>query len=398
MNPPETCVMSLLIVEVCRVDAIEPHPNADRMAIARVKGWRTCIVRDPETWRSPFAEGDKCVFFPPDSVLPIELSDRLGVTKYLSPLTASPEGVRPEGRRVRVANLRGFKSYGLIMPCEDPEWEIGRNVAEHYGVFKWEPPLRAADGESEPPHPAFHRYFDVENIRNFPDLFQYGQEVVITEKIHGQNARLGLIRDVNEEGRLVWRWMAGSHDVRRKRFDAEGRETIFWRCFSDPIRRLLCDLAHCGCDPDAIDDEPEVRNLESARDVIVFGERYGSGVQDMRYGFANGQFGFRALDITIDGQYLDFDVKTAAMDRHGAEVVPLLYRGPYRFGIVEALAEGPTTLCGPEQAGPFAGREGVVVLPVAETPVVTEKHVFSRLQLKCISFAYLSRKDGTEFH
>ena len=390
--------MSLLIVEVCRVEGVEPHPNADRMAIARVKGWRTCVIRDPETGRTQFAEGDKCVFFPPDSVLPPQLSDRLGVTKYLSPLSITPEGVRPPGGRVRVANLRGFKSYGLIMPCENPDWEIGRNVAEHYGVTKWEPPLRQTDGESEPPYPAFHRYFDVENIRNFPDLFQDGQEIVITEKIHGQNARLGLIRVLNDEGRLVWRWMAGSHDVRRKRFGVDGRESVFWRCFSDPVRRMLCDLALCGFEPDQIDAEPEVVASQQGRDVIVFGERYGSGVQDMRYGFVEGRFGFRAFDITVDGQYLDVDVKTAAFERHGVETVPLLYRGPYRFDIVEELAEGPTTLCDSAQAGSFAGREGVVVLPVVETAIATEKHVFSRLQLKCISFAYLSRKDGTEFH
>lgn len=28
----------------------------------------------------------------------------------------------------------------------------------------------------------------------------------------------------------------------------------------------------------------------------------------------------------------------------------------------------------------------------------TKKLVFGRLQLKCISFAHLSRKDGTEYH
>lgn len=32
--------MSSLIVEVCRVEEVRPHPNADRMAIARVKGWK----------------------------------------------------------------------------------------------------------------------------------------------------------------------------------------------------------------------------------------------------------------------------------------------------------------------------------------------------------------------
>src|SRR5436190_20273786 len=59
--------MSSLIIEVCRVDSVELHPNADRMAIARVKGWRTCINRDPNTGKLQFERGDRCVYVPPDS-------------------------------------------------------------------------------------------------------------------------------------------------------------------------------------------------------------------------------------------------------------------------------------------------------------------------------------------
>ena len=65
--------MSKLIVEVCRVGAVEPHPNADRLAICTVKGWKTIIKYDPETKTAQFKEGDLCVYFPPDSVLPDNL-------------------------------------------------------------------------------------------------------------------------------------------------------------------------------------------------------------------------------------------------------------------------------------------------------------------------------------
>lgn len=68
------------------------------------------------------------------------------------------------------------------MPSENSEWEVGQDVSAYYGITKWEPPLRMQDGDSEPPHPAFHRYFDMENIRNFPDLLTPGEEVVVTEQ------------------------------------------------------------------------------------------------------------------------------------------------------------------------------------------------------------------------
>jgi RNA ligase (TIGR02306 family) len=390
--------MSSLIVEVCQVEAVTAHPNADRMAIARVKGWETCIVRNADTGATQFAVGDKCVFFPPDCVLPPDLAERLGVAKYLSPLARKPDGTRPPGGRVRVASLRGFKSYGLIMPCENAAWDIGHDVAAFYGVTKWEPPLRLQDGEAERPHPAFHRYFDMENVRNFPDLIPAGMEVVVTEKIHGQNARLGLIRDTEEDGRRVWRWMAGSHDVRRKKLDKADKVSAFWLCFNEPIRRLLCAVSGCNYTPEEVDAGAEVREETPAHDVVLFGERFGAGIQDMNYGLAKGRFVFRAFDLTRDGRYLDYDVKGALFREFGVETVPVLYRGPFAFDRITELAEGPTTVCeGADTAG-FTGREGVVITTVTEQSKATEKMVFERLQLKCISFAYLSRKDGTEYH
>jgi hypothetical protein len=51
--------MSSLIIEVCRVEGVEKHPNADRMSICQVKGWRVCAGRDPETGRNQFEHWDR---------------------------------------------------------------------------------------------------------------------------------------------------------------------------------------------------------------------------------------------------------------------------------------------------------------------------------------------------
>ena len=112
--------MSSLIVEVSRVDRVDPHPNADRMCVCTVKGWRVCAGRDPEAGRNQFEPGDLCVYVPPDAVLPPALAERLGVTKYLGSLPLGPDGNRLPGGRVRVARLRGEPSYGLILKPDDP--------------------------------------------------------------------------------------------------------------------------------------------------------------------------------------------------------------------------------------------------------------------------------------
>ena len=94
--------------------------------------------------------------------------------------------------------------------------------------------MRPTDGEALPPLAASHGYTDIENIRNFPDVLRPGEEVVITEKLHGKNCRLGLIRVPGEAGD-TFEFMAGSNDVRRKEVDQKGRPSDFWRPMSDPV-------------------------------------------------------------------------------------------------------------------------------------------------------------------
>ena len=193
--------MSSLIVEVCKVDEVKKHPTADRMCICKVKGWIVCAGRDPVTGKNEFEPGDAAIYIPPDCVLPVELSDRLNVTKYLS------------NGRVRVARLRSQPSYGFISPVpKDKDWPVGTNVAELLGITKWEPPLECSDGDAERPHPGFHKYTDIENYRNFPALLKDGEEVIFTEKIHGKNARVGLVFSADDNGNKVAKFMAGSHD------------------------------------------------------------------------------------------------------------------------------------------------------------------------------------------
>jgi RNA ligase (TIGR02306 family) len=368
--------MSSLIVEVCRVDAVEKHANADRMYICTVKGWRVCAGRDPQTGRCQFEPGDACIYIPPDAVLPPELSDRLGCTKYLSPLAKNADGDRPPGGRVRVARLRGEPSYGLIMPVDDPSLPIGTDVAGLLGITKWEPPAPIIDGEADRSHPAFHGYTDIEHYRNFPELIRDGEEVVMSEKLHGKNCRLGLVR--TEVG---WTVMAGSHNQRRKEYDKKGRRSQFWEVLSPAVEELL-------------------RHVVSSASVgvVLFGELFGAGIQDMWYGLENGRFAFRAFDLAVDGKYLDFDVKTALFDRFGVERVPILYRGPFSRAAVEEHVGGPTTLCPPDKAGKFKGREGIVITPVHERSAATATTFFDRVILKAISFDYLERKGGTEYH
>ncbi len=285
--------MSSLIIEVCEISDIYPHENADSLEIAKIKGWEVCVGKNK------FKAGEKCIYFPPDSVLPISLSDKLNITKYLS------------NGRVKAANLRGLNSYGTIMPC-DQSLPIGKDVAEELGITKWEPPLKATDGDSEKPNPSFHTYFHMENLRNFPDAFNENEEVYFSEKLHGQNARVGLIQVNNDNGEKVWSFAAGSHDVQRKQYliksNGEKVESVFWKGLTKEVKQLLVETSNCKYTIEEIDSNPLVKD-DSGINIVLFGERIGSSVQDLGYGFTNGNYDFRWFDITYNGVYLSYPCK-----------------------------------------------------------------------------------------
>jgi RNA ligase (TIGR02306 family) len=312
--------MSSLIVEISRIQQVSAHPNAERLELAQIKGWQ-CVVP-----KGKYIAGNLVTYVPPDCVLPVNLSDRLGITKYLS-----------KGR-VRCARLRGEPSFGVIFDRERDDWAEGQDVADLYGITKYVPPIRTSVGDAEKPHALFVSYTEIENMRNFPAIFTDAEEVVVSEKIHGTNCRVGLI-DVDG----VKTWMAGSKGVRRK-MPAEERIAgdLYWHPYSLPSVRALVES--CAAD---------------ARQVILFGEVYGK-VQSLRYGVPQG-IAFRAFDLLVDGKYVDYDRFAERCQAHGVEVAPLVYRGAFSLERIKQLAEGDSVVPGAANI-----REGVVVKPVIE--------------------------------
>lgn len=376
--------MSSLIVEVCEIEEIKPHANADKLEMTRVKNW-WCVVP-----KSVYSAGSKVVYLPPDSIIPEALAERWGIAKYCSPLSAGPDGQRPPALRIRACRFRGEPSFGCIQQVDDPAWPVGYDVREHYGVTKWEPPLKSLDGDAAPPVPAFHACTDTENIGNFPNVLQVGEDVVVTEKIHGTNSRVGLVLHPDEAGIATWQLMAGSHGVRRKELDAKGNRSRYWFPLSigdddRPLERLL----------------NEVRLGENAQSsVIVFGEIFGPGVQDMHYGQPG--LAYRIFDIAVDGKYLDFDKASSyVMNYHKVEHVPVLYRGPFSMDVMQHLVDGPTVIVdSPSKIREsFKGREGIVIKPTKER-FDNAVGGSGRVILKYVSVDYHDRKNAnkTEDH
>jgi RNA ligase (TIGR02306 family) len=335
----EEIMASDLIVPVVRLENVRPHPDAQKLDLADVLGFQVCIPKDK------YKTGDVAVYFPADTLIPAEWADKFGVRQFLK---------GQDKDRVGRIRLRGEPSFGLVVdvpniPPPDASvsidtnisWAVGKNVAEFFSAKKYIPPIKATSGDvaayDENIDPYFFKYTDIQNGRIFTDVLKDGEEVVATEKIHGGNCRVGLFGSV-----LV----AGSHTTRKTMppTEAEIAANLYWHPLSlKEIKALLIDAQ---------------KNAGTDR-VILYGEIYGR-VQSLRYGIPN-SIAFRAFDLAVNGKYMDYDPFKDLCDKHGVEVAPLIYRGPYSMAKMKEIADGKSTIPGADCI-----REGVVVKPIQE--------------------------------
>jgi RNA ligase (TIGR02306 family) len=228
------------------------------------------------------------------------------------------------------------------------------NLTACLGVEKWEPPCNSQD--EEVPHTLFAKYTDIDNMRNYPNIIEDGEEVVITEKIHGCNSRYAHI-----DGEF----MVGSHNIRIK----ENEHNKYWSVFSPELKKVVQQLG--------IDGAP----------VVAYGELYGSGIQDLTYGLKNNSKKVRLFDISVNCNYLDYDEFDSMCRAENIEVAPVLYRGPFSMEKVLSFSTSESALGGNMM-------EGVVVRPIKE-----RRHPkIGRVILKYVFDQYLLRQDGTENH
>lgn len=291
-------------VSVVRIGPISPHPNADRLSVTHVHGGYPVILRTGE-----FQEGDLAIYVPTDSIVP----------------ATDPRWAFLKGEtRIKAKKLRGVFSMGLLSPAAAGMIE-GQDVGALLGITHYEPKIENA-AEDEPDPGGLPTYTDIEPLRRWPDVLSADEEVIVTEKIHGTNARF-----VFTEGRL---W-CGS----RTRWKCKTQNSPWWS---------------------AAEKHTLAETLARIPSLMVFGEVFGR-VQDLRYGHDKGfQLAtFDALDLG-SGRFLDYNDFVARMEELSLPMVPLLYRGRWAE-MPDGLAEGPTI------AGKGAHvREGFVVRPVRE--------------------------------
>jgi hypothetical protein len=373
-------------VQVVRIAQIEKHPCADTLGIVRIAGYQTIIKL------GEFTPGDLAAYIPPDSVVPQEEEFAF---LWADHGFAEDDIVPLKYRRVIPRKIRQQWSEGLLIRI--PEWvrvadsgEIrepreGDDIADALGVVHYQPPeadevrpkrrwLRwlpgwccrllgrlgfscpagASEGNQKGPKRP-RPVYDVAAYKNYPGSFCAGEPVLVTEKIHGSNARYSFDGGVMYAGsRALWK---------------HPRKGGVWRTAlaQNPQIETWC-RAHPG--------------------YTLYGEVVPTRGGKFNYGCAPGQVRFFLFDILDpNGQWVNKDYLFAVNEgfisaRARLELVPVLYRGPFDEAVITALAEGNSEVPRAQQI-----REGIVIRSLVERYLGR----LGRVQLKIVSNRFLEQ-------
>ncbi len=341
--------MSEFHVNVVKLGPFTRHPNADTLDVTKVFDY-TVVAK-----RGNFKEGDIVVYVPIDSVVPDTEE-----WHWLAPRNAEgterfPVGQVPEKYRVIEAKkLRGIFSQGMLAPLPAGDWQEGADVCSVMGIVKYEPPVPLVmhgECEAAPKGWMFPVYTDIEGMRRYPNILQEGEEVSVSEKVHGTNYR------VVHDGDRLW---VGSHTQIKKRDESN----VWWQIAAQ----------------ENLEDK-----LAKAPFHVFFGEVYGQ-VQDLKYGVKSGSR-LRVFDVydVKSQRYLDFEDAVSLTESVGLTFVPILYKGKWTEDL-NSLCENVSELARVSNVEQIS--EGFVVRPCTERwhPEI------GRVVLKRHGEAYLLRK------
>lgn len=282
---------------VATIKEVRAIPNADNIELVIAGGWNAI------TKKGEFKEGDLTVIATTDAVIPEKLSEEMGVTSYLR-----------KGGRVRTVKLRGVYSECLIIPLKHipfmENYYDGKDMMLTMDIYKYEPPVKQiqlASGRKIKwrDNQNFHIYYKFPNLKNVDGMFTEEDLVEITRKIHGTNARYGIVKKgklsfwdkVKKFFRLADKWIDyeyiyGSHNC-EKGSDSQGfYSTDVWRTIAEKynIKEKLWNYI-------------KNRNVEIGEGIILYGEIYGAGIQK-NYDYGLTDIEFAGFDVKLKGEYV----------------------------------------------------------------------------------------------
>jgi len=378
------------VVAVVRV-IIEPHPDADKLELAKVDDYLSVVGK------GSFQQNQLVAYLPEDSLIPTDLAMKWVDLGHL-PQDIS---IKKNGLRIRPKRLRGVLSQGIVIPAE-PDWIENQDVKDILGITKWEPeecpmpvykPRKSGSKKLQNPDIRWYEAgpercikYGIENIKRFPKVISEGEPCIFTEKIHGTWLQVGVMPDAlahPQYGKVI---------ITSKGLGGKGLALL------PPLKENLANLYIGTAEDLGVPEKIEKvfqKELSEGKPVFVLGEIFGEGIQDLGYGVEKTQPSFRVFDIFIgkanfvNSYYLNDEQLEVACLQLELPRVPVLYRGPFSKALALEYTNGKETISGKH----VHIREGIVIRTQVE-----RYYLRLRIQFKSISEDYLLRKNGTEYH
>jgi tRNA-binding EMAP/Myf-like protein len=397
-------------VNVVRIPEIKKHPNADTLGLVHFGGYQVVVKLGEfeEGDLGYYIQPDSVVpvrdefkFLWAGRVIPCD-----------DPKNLLDDEVPTRYRRIKSRKFRGEWSEGLLMPLEhaykegscilrddaaavftkDQDYElvyVGDDISGLLGITHYDPDEERDREQQHQRREQFKRWprslkgwfyfvcfhlginyngvvhgqgnekgpkdpppiYDVDALKNFPDVFEPFELVRVTEKIHGSNGRY-----IYQDGHMY----AGS----RKLWKGAKSGTIWRKVLNEhPEIEVWCKK-HPGSTLFV-----EVTPTQKWKSGKLSGKH-------LTYGAPEGKSNYFAFDIlTPDGEWGPIN------DEH-LNKAPVLYEGPYTSQLF-LMVDGPSHVPGTSHL-----REGIVIRAVPERRV--RGTFFCRAQLKVVSNEFLN--------
>lgn len=334
------------LVTIQSIADLQPIPEADAIEKAKVKDWWVVVKKDQ------FKIGDLCIYHEIDSYLPVT-PDYDFLLKGNAPKKMMVDGNEKEGIRLKTIRLRGQISQGLLLPWrEGLPIEIGADITEQLGVFKYEPPIPVhLSGDVKGFFPGFLPKTDEERIQNCGHLLQEhrGLACYVTSKLDGTSATY---------------YKNGEFGACSRNLEMKESGVLYWRIAKD------LDL------PNKLPDG-----------FCIQGEIVGDGIQGNPLKIDRNKqlfFVFNVYDIK-KGEYLSYKDLVTFVNDLGLQMVPVITDNFVLNHSVEDLLE---LAMSNSPINSSVLQEGIVIRPLVEQKAMIGGGL-QRLSFKVVSNYYL---------
>ncbi|MEK6886807.1 MAG: RNA ligase family protein, partial [Nanoarchaeota archaeon] len=308
--------MSEFAVEVVKIDNVYNHPDADRLTIVEIGGYK-CISNKLEdgSWR--YQKDDLVVYIPEASVVPEWLMQKMGfwdADKKCGTLSGSRKN------RVKAIRLRGIFSQGILYPVYKENenvikittevgltqyCKLGDNVAEFLGIQKWEPEVpQSMAGVIRGGLFGHTKGYDIENLQKYKHVFVEGEQVVFTEKLHGTLCEIGFSNNFPEDSKEflfpvfpddIYGYVTSKGLSKKGIFQLnkpENSDNLYVKAYKKYFEEKAGPIVERFLRLNNLDGRPDIKWY-----LHIFGEVYGAGVQDLGYNAKEAEF--RVFDVYV---------------------------------------------------------------------------------------------------